>query len=388
MPIAIYALALSMFAIGTTELVVVGLLPTISTQFDVSISTTGLLVTAYALGIAVGGPLVLTLTARVPRKRLLLILMALFIVGNLACGLAPTFVFLLVARVLTAFVHAAFVGAGVVVAIKLVDEERQGRAMARMFGGLTIALAVGVPLGTFVGQHIDWRATFYGAAAVGAIALALDARFLPEAEPAPRASFRAQLGPVRDPRVLLVLLITIVGFGGQMVAYTYVAPFLEDVSGFAPSSITALLVVFGVAAALGTFLAGAAVDRGPVATPPIMIALLAGVLAVMTLTGETQTGAVITLAAWGALAFGLGPVLQHQATRAAPHSPEIVSSLNISAFNLGIAGGAFIGGRVVAGLGIHAVVWVAALIVALAAVLALLAALRGTTRTRTAREAR
>jgi predicted MFS family arabinose efflux permease len=186
---------------------------------------------------------------------------------------------------------------------------------------------------------------------------------------------RRQLSLLADPRLMLALLTTVIGFGGQIVAYTYIAPFLEHVSGFGAGSISPLLVVFGSAAAAGTFAGGHAIDRWPRATPVLALGLLAGVLGLATLTAESTIGAIATLVAWGSVGFALSPVLQHQAARAAPHSPDIVSALNISAFNFGIAGGALIGGRVVAGDGIHAVTWVGGLIVAAAALLAAVGAL-------------
>jgi MFS transporter, DHA1 family, inner membrane transport protein len=371
MPLAVVALALSMFAIGTTEFVVVGLIPTLSQSLDTSVSTMGLLVTAYALGIAIGGPIITAATARMPRKRLLIGLMLLFVVGNVLCGVAPNFGVLIVARVLTSLTHAVFASAGIVVAINLVAEDRRGRAIAAMFGGLTIALVVGVPLGTFLGQHFDWRLPFFTVAVLGLVALAGIIALLPETEAPPSVPLRRQLRFLADRRLLAALATLTFAFGGSILAYTYIAPFLERVSGFSPASISWLLFAFGIAAAIGTFAAGPIADKWPAASTVTGLALLSAVLFVMTLTGESRIGAFITLIAWGGIGFGIGPILQNHAVRSAPRIPDIASSLAISAFNLGIAGGAFVGGRVEDSAGIHAVTWTGGIVTAVAVLLAL-----------------
>jgi DHA1 family inner membrane transport protein len=359
-----------LFAIGTTEFVTVGLLPNIAGDLRVSVSTTGLLVTAYALGIAFGGPVLLAATARWPRKRLLLALMAAFIVGNLACAVAPSFGILLVVRVLTSFSHAAFVAAALQLAMSLVDDDLKGRAIAAVLGGLTIALAVGVPLGTVVGQQLGWRSALVGVAAIGAVALAVDAWLLPEAAPAPSVTLAAQLALLGNRRLAVPLITTVLAIAGLIAAYTYITPFLEHVSGFRADNISLLLIVFGVSAAAGNFLAGSALDRWPRMTPPITLTALAVILAVAGVTAETHVGAIITLVAWGAAGFGLFPILQHQALRPAGTHANVVNALNISAANLGIAMGAPVGGQIVGGVGLHGVPLVGAAIVLCATVLA------------------
>lgn len=371
MPLAVAALAVSMFAIGTTEFVIVGLVPTLSQSLGTPVPTVGLLLTAYGFGIAVGGPVITAATARMPRKKLLIGLMLLFVIGNLLCGLAPDFGVLIVARVLTSFTHAVFASAGIVVAISLVDENRRGRAIAAMFGGLTIALVIGVPLGTFLGQHFGWRVPFFTVAGIGLIALAGNIVLLPEVAPPPSVPLRRQMTFLADRRLLNALVTIMFAFGGSILAYTYVAPFLEHVSGFGSSSISWLLFVFGIAAAIGTFASGPLADKWPTASAVIGPALLSVILFVMTLTGETRVGAVITLIVWGSIGFGIGPVLQNHAVRSAPRIPQIASSLAISVFNLGVAAGSFAGGRVVASAGVHAVTWVGGIAAAAAVLLAL-----------------
>jgi DHA1 family inner membrane transport protein len=377
MPFAVIALAVSMFAIGTTEFVVVGLIPDFSGTFGVDISTAGLLVTAYALGIAIGGPFLTALTARIERKKLLLGLMALFIIGNLIAGLAPNFDVLLVTRVLTSFTHAVFLSSSIALGITLVDEKRRARAIAVIFGGLTIALVIGVPLGTFLGNAFSWRVPFFAVAGLGALALVADAILLPRTPPPPAVPLRQQFRTLAHPRLLIALVTILLGFGGQILAYTYVAPFLENVSGVAHSSLSIVLFVFGVAAAVGNFIAGPLADRWPAGSAAVGLSVLAVVLLLMTFAGRTETGAIIGVVFWGATGFGLGPILQNLATRAAPEIAHITGALAASAFNFGIAGGSVFGGLVVSGIGIGSVTWVGAIVVAVAAVLATGAAVAG-----------
>jgi DHA1 family inner membrane transport protein len=369
MPLAVFALSLSVFAIGTTEFVVVGLLPDLSDSLGVDIPTAGLLVTAYALGIALGGPVLAALTARIERKKLLLVLMVLFIIGNLVAGLTPNFTLLLVARVLTAFTHAVFVSAGIALALGLVDPKRQARAIAAVLGGLTIALAVGVPLGTFLGESFGWRVPFFVVAGLGTLALVADVILLPRTPAGAPIPLRAQLRMLARPRLIVALLTVVFGFGGQILAYTYVAPFLETITKVPASNLSALLFVFGIAAAVGTFVAGPVGDKWPVGSAAVGLSILAVVLLVMTFVAGSPAAAIVGLILWGALGFGLGPILQNLVNRAAPGIPTITGSLAISGFNLGVAGGSVIGGAVVAGLGVGSITWVGAAVVAVSAFL-------------------
>ncbi|WP_176735474.1 MFS transporter [Actinacidiphila rubida] len=365
------ALAVSMFAIGTTEFVVVGLIPDLSGSFGVSISTAGLLVTCYALGIAIGGPFLTAVAARAERKKLLVSLMALFVVGNVLAGLAPNFGLLLVFRLLTSFTHAVFLSSSIALGITLVDDKHRACAIAAIFGGLTIALVIGVPLGTFLGNAFSWRVPFFAVAGLGALALAADVLLLPATAPPPAVALGEQLRTLARPRLVVALVTILLGFGGQILAYTYVAPFLEKISGFPQSSLSVLLFVFGVAAAIGNFAAGPLADRWPVVSAAAGLSILALVLLAMTFAGRTEVGAVVVIVLWGATGFGLGPVLQNLATRAAPEIAHITGSLAASAFNLGIAGGSVFGGVVVSTLGVGSVTWIGAAIVAVSALLAI-----------------
>jgi MFS family permease len=252
---------LSLFAIGTTEFVVVGLLPTLAGSLHVSLSIIGLLVTAYAIGIAAGGLIVTALSARMNRKHLLVALMAVFIAGNLVSAAAQDVQLLIATRLITAVAHAVIASVGAALAISLVDESKQARAISAVFGGLTASLVVGVPLCTCIGQHLGWRAAFLAVAVISALALVGDMLFLPNGPGSPGVPLHRQVARLADKQLVLALVVALLGFGGQILAYTYVTPFLEDVSGFSPSTISLLLLGFGAAAAVGNFIAGPIADR-------------------------------------------------------------------------------------------------------------------------------
>ena len=244
MPIALWALTVSAFAIGTTEFVIVGLIPTMAADLGVSLPSAGLLVSLYALGVAVGAPVLTALSGRWPRKRLLLALMLLFTAGNLLAWLAPGYGALVVARVLTGLAHGVFFSIGSTIATSLVPREKAASAIATMFSGLTVALVTGVPLGTFVGQHFGWRATFLAVAALGLVAFVASLIFVPRKLAQPEsAGLLHQLEPLRQPRLLLVYAMTAVGYGGSFIAFTYLAPILQQISGISANGVSLVLLV-------------------------------------------------------------------------------------------------------------------------------------------------
>ncbi len=368
-PLALLALTLGAFAIGTTEFVIVGLIPTIAADLQVSLPSAGLLVSLYALGVAVGAPVLTALTGRMPRKALLLALMALFTAGNLVAWLAPGYGSLVAARVLTGLAHGVFFSIGSIIATSLVPREKAAGAIATMFTGLTVALVVGVPLGTFIGQHLGWRATFLAVAALGVIALlgsaALVPRELPRSAP---ARLRDQLAVLAQPRLLLVYAMTALGYGGTFLAFTYLSPILQQVSGFSANTVSLVLLVYGVSVALGNLWGGRLADRlGPVPALKRIFAALALVLALFTVTAAHPWLVLLTVLALGAVAFGNVPGLQlyvvRQAQRFAPHGTDVASGLNIAAFNVGIAVGASAGGLVVEHIGLMHTPWLGALVV-------------------------
>ena len=369
MPIALLALTLSAFAIGTTEFVIVGLIPTVAADLGVGLPSAGLLVSLYALGVAIGAPVLTALTGRVPRKALLLGLMALFTAGNLLAWQAPGYESLVVARVLTGLAHGVFFSIGSTLATGLVAKDKAASAIAIMFTGLTVALVTGVPLGTFIGQHFGWRETFLAVAGLGVIALVGSALFIPNdiCHAAP-ATLRQQARVLAEPRLLLVYAKTAIGYGGSFIPFTFLAPILTDVSGFSSGAVGWVMLVYGVSVAAGNLWGGKLADRrGPIPALQIIFALLAGVLLVLNFTAPHKWLALATVLAWGAVAFGNVPGLQvyvvRQAERYAPQAVDVASGLNIAAFNLGIAGAAWTGGLIVTHLGLMHTPWIGALVV-------------------------
>ncbi len=369
MPIALFALTISAFAIGTTEFVIVGLIPTIAADLGVSLPSAGLLVSLYALGVAVGAPVLTALTGKVPRKALLLGLMLLFTLGNLAAWQAPGYGTLIAARILTGLAHGVFFSIGSIIATSVVPKEKSASAIAIMFTGLTVALVTGVPMGTFIGQHLGWRTTFLVVALLGVIAFLGSLVFVPKDVPHSKpASLRQQFAVLGKPRLLLVYAMTAVGYGGSFIAFTFLAPILQEVSGFSANAVSLVMLLYGVSVAAGNLWGGRLADRqGPVRALTLIFSLLAAVLLILSLTAGNQWLVLLTVLAWGAVAFGNVPGLQvyvvKQAQAHAPEAVDVASGLNIAAFNLGIAGGAWLGGLIVAHMGLVHTAWIGALVV-------------------------
>lgn len=372
MPIALLALTISAFAIGTTEFVIVGLIPTIAADLHISVPSAGLLVSLYALGVAIGAPVLTALTGRLPRKALLLSLMALFTAGNLLAWQAPSYESLVAARVLTGLAHGVFFSIGSTIATSLVPRDKAASAIAIMFTGLTVALVTGVPLGTFIGQHFGWRETFLAVSALGVVAFVGSLLFVPSSIPhkAP-ASLLQQARVLAEPRLLLVYAKTAIGYGGSFIPFTFLAPILQDVSGFSAGAVGLVMLVYGVSVAIGNIWGGRLADRhGPIAALRIVFLLLAAVLFVLTFTAPHRWLVVATVLAWGAVAFGNVPGLQvyvvKQAEHHTPQAIDVASGLNIAAFNLGIAGAAWAGGLIVEHFGLMQTPWIGALVVLVA----------------------
>ena len=375
MPIALLALTLSAFAIGTTEFVIVGLLPTVAADLSISIPSAGLLVSLYALGVAIGAPVLTALTGKLPRKALLLALMALFTTGNLLAWQAPSYETLVAARILTGLAHGVFFSIGSTIATGLVPREKAASAIAILFTGLTVALVTGVPLGTFIGQHFGWRETFLAVAALGVVSFIGSALFVPRnLAHTPPASLLQQAKVLAEPRLLLVYAKTAIGYGGTFIPFTFLAPILTDLSGFSASAVGWVMLVYGVSVAVGNLWGGKLADRlGPIPALRIIFALLAAVLLLLQFTAPHPWLAVGTVLLWGAVAFGNVPGLQvyvvKQAERFTPQAVDVASGLNIAAFNLGIAGAAWAGGLIVTHWGLQHTPWIGALVVLVSLVL-------------------
>jgi multidrug resistance protein len=377
MPIALFALTIAAYAIGTTEFVIVGLLPTVASDLQISLPLAGLIVSVYALGVTFGAPVLTALTGRIERKPLLLGLMALFIVGNGMAAISPSYAPLLVARVLSAFAHGVFFSVGSTIAADLVPENRRASAIAMMFMGLTVAIVTGVPLGTLIGQIFGWRATFAAVAGLGAIAFLAIAILLPSnLKKAPAASIGDQIRVLGSGRLLIVFAMTALGYGGTFVAFTFLASILQEITGFAASAVSIILVVYGIAIAIGNVAGGRLANRNPIRALTGLFIAQAIVLVLFSFTAPSPWLVVPTLAALGFLSFANVPGLQiyvvQLAKQVRPAAVDVASALNIAAFNLGIAAGAWIGGLVVeSSLGLGATPWVGAILVGGALVLTL-----------------
>lgn len=369
MPLALLALTLSAFAIGTTEFVIVGLIPTMAQDLNVSLPSAGLLVSLYALGVAIGAPVLTALTGHWNRKTVLLSVMSLFVAGNLLAWQAPSYETLIAARILTGLAHGVFFSIGSTIATGLVPKEKAASAIAIMFTGLTVALVTGVPLGTYIGQTFGWQSTFLAVALLGFIALVGSAFLVPNnLKQASATRILTQVKVLAEPRLLLVFAITSVGYGGTFVAFTYLAPILQQVTGFNASAIGAIMLVYGVSVAFGNIWGGKMADKmGPVKALSYIFAGLAAVLLLFNFTAVNPIAAVLTILVWGAFAFGNVPGLQVYVVKLAetyaPDAVDVASGLNIAAFNVGIALGAWGGGIIVTNLGLMHTAWIGALVV-------------------------
>lgn len=375
MPLALLALTISAFAIGTTEFVIVGLVPTIAEQLAISLPSAGLLVSIYALGVAIGAPVLTALTSRLPRKQLLIGLMVLFTAGNMLAWQAPDYTTLVIARLLTGLAHGVFFSIGSTIATSLVPKEKAASAIAIMFGGLTVALVTGVPLGTFIGQHFGWRETFLAVSLLGVIALISSVLLIPSNIPGrTAATLREQLQVLTHPRLLIIYVITALGYGGVFTAFTFLAPMMQNLAGFSPSAVSWILLGYGVSVAIGNIWGGKLADKqGAVPALKIIFAALVILLMVFQFTASIQYAALATVLVMGIFAFGNVPGLQvyvvQKAEQYAPNAVDVASGLNIAAFNIGIALGSIVGGQTVQHAGLAQTPWIGSLIVLAALVL-------------------
>lgn len=365
MPIGLFALTAGAFGIGTTEFVIMGLLLQVSADLGISVSTAGLLISGYALGVFAGAPLLTLMTGRLPRKVLLVALMVVFTIGNIACAIAPDYTSLMVARVITSLAHGTFFGVGSIVATGMVAPDRKASAIAIMFTGLTMATLLGVPFGAWLGLHFGWRSTFWAVALIGIAATLVLAVFVPADKTAPQPlSIRQELTVLTKPQVWLGLVMTALGFAGVFAVFTYIQPILTRITGFSDAAVSPILLVFGGGLAIGNLLGGKLADKRLMPTLLGTLIALALVEGVMGFVMHDKIAAIIFVGLMGIAAFATVAPLQMRVLEKAEGAGQgLASSLNIAAFNLGNALGAWVGGVTIdQGPGLGAVTWVAALV--------------------------
>ena len=359
--LALAALAVGTFAIGMTEFVITGLLPGIATDLDVSIPTAGLLISGYALSVVIGGPIVTALVARRPRKPVLLALLGFFVAGNVLSALASTYGIMLTGRIVAALCHGAFIGVATIVAGDLVRPERRSSAIGAMLSGLTFASVAGVPLGTLLGQQAGWRSTFWAMAALGLLAALATVMFVPTM--ASTGEARTQLAAFRNPQVWLALALTALAFGAVYAPFTYVAPLMTDVAGFTSGALPWLLALFGLGLVLGNVIGARAADRRLMGTIVSASVAMLVVLLAFGWTSHARMPALVTLFVLGVVAYATVPGLTTRVITAADGDAQnlLASSAAVSAFNLGNALGAYLGGRAITlGWGYASTPWVGA----------------------------
>jgi DHA1 family inner membrane transport protein len=350
------ALAIGAFGIGVTEFSPMGMLPAIATDLGVSIPTAGLLVSAYAFGVLLGAPIMTLLFAGMGRRRLLLLSMCLFTVGNLVSATADGYTALLIGRVITSFNHGAFFGVGAVVASSLVPPERRSGAVAAMFSGLTIATIGGVPLAAWVGETVGWRMAFLGISTIGLVTMAALLFFLPPMKVETKSSMRSELKVLTRGPVLSALLLTVVSASAMFTVFTYIAPILRVEAQAGTAFVTAMLVLYGLGLAIGNWLGGRYADRSLNGTLVASLVAVIVLLSAFTLGMGSEVIAAPLIFLWGIASFALVPPLQTKVVTEAAEAPNLASAMNIGAFNLGNAIGAALGGGVIdIGLGYPAV---------------------------------
>lgn len=350
------ALAAGAFGIGVTEFAPMGLLPVIATDLGVSIPSAGLLISAYALGVVLGAPLMTLATGRVPRRTLLIGLAGIFTIGNALSALADNYALLMIARIITSLNHGAFFGVGAIVAAGLVPPDRKAGAVAAMFMGLTIANVVGVPLATWAGETLGWRASFWGIAMIGVMVMAALALTLPKAAAPAAGDMLAELRVLGRRCVLSALALTVIGSSAMFTVFTYITPILREQTGASLGFITAMLVLYGLGLTVGNWIGGKFADRSVDRTLIVTLAGLSLVLLTFAVAMPFANVSAVLIFLWGIASFALVPPLQVRVMDAARDAPNLASAVNIGAFNLGNAIGAALGGAVIAGgLGYSAV---------------------------------
>ena len=346
--LGLLALAVGAFGIGVTEFAPMGLLPVIADDLHASIPQAGMLISGYALGVMIGAPLVTLSTGRVPRRTLLIVLAAIFTLGNLLAAVSTSYGMLLAARILTSLNHGAFFGVGSIVAAGLVSRERRASAVATMFMGLTIANVVGVPLAAFAGDHLGWRASFWGIAGLGVVTMIALRLALPALPGSSGGDALAELRVLRRGPVLSALALTVIGSSAMFTVFTYIAPILRNETHGSLGFLTTMLVVYGLGLTVGNGLGGKFADRSVDRTLIVTLASLAAILVAFAFLMSHAAAVAVLIFLWGVASFALVPPLQVRVLGAAADAPNLASAVNIGAFNLGNAFGAALGGGVIA----------------------------------------
>lgn len=374
---ALLSMMVGGFAIGTTEYSSVGVLPQIAGDFGVNLTRAGLVVSGYALGVSFGSPVLAALTGGLSRKTLMLAIMVLFVISNAAAALTTSYEFLIAARVVSALPHGIFFGVGAAIAASFVAEDRRASAVAIVFGGLTIAVAAGVPLATLIGQRLGWPMSYWFVAAIGLVSLVAMAGTLPrKIDIAPAGTLTEQIKALGSGRLLIAYGMNFCAWGGTFVAFAYLPSILADITGFGPNGVAWMLALYGVSVIVGNFLGGRISDKAVVRGLALMLGAQAVVLLIFTFTASSMFGSILTLSVLGALMFcnvpGLALYVVQLAQRYRPGNVDIASTINVSAANAGIALGAFIGGQVAdSRLGLGATPWVGAIMVSIGLLLTL-----------------
>jgi DHA1 family inner membrane transport protein len=371
--LALLALAIGAFGIGTTEFLMMGLLPEVAAEFQISIPSAGHLISGYALGVVFGAPLLTAASVKWPRRNVLIGLMVVFTAGNLLAAMASSYEMLLAARVLTGLPHGAFFGIGSVVAAGMVGPDRRATAISMMFAGLTVANVVGVPADTLLSQYVGWRATFGVLAVIGVASVAAIALLVPQPAQAAPTQLSREIAAFGRPQVWLALAVGTLGFGGVFAAYSYIEPMMTNVAGYSPMAVDLLLALFGLGMTVGNLVGGRLADR---ALMPSLYGAVGGlglVLALFVVTAHNQLAAAVTIFLIGATGMACVPIIQTRIMEKARDAPTLAAAANHSAFNLANAAGAFLGGRAIgAGLGWTSPDWVGAILAAGGLALALL----------------
>ncbi|QMV42052.1 MFS transporter [Cohnella cholangitidis] len=365
-PVSLLSLTVGAFAIGMTEFVIMGILPNVAEDLNVTISAAGQLITMYALGVAVGAPILTVLTHRIPQKKLLILLMLLFIAGNGVSVIAPNYAVLMGARVLTALTHGTFFGVGAVIAANLVRPDKRAGAVSVMMAGLTIANILGVPLGTYIGQNMGWRASFGAIALMGVIALIGIVLLIPRLTQEKATGIRQQVAALVNPKLMVFLLICALGNAGLFAVFTYITPLLVDITGFAEHSVTWILILFGIGVTVGNIIGGKLADWKLMPSILGTYVVIVVALTALTFTIRSEFAAIVTIFIWGAGSFAVMPGLQVRIMSIAKGAPALASTSSHSAGNLGNAVGAFVGGWVITHLSLSSLPWVGAILVGLA----------------------